>query len=66
MELQEPFFLLLFGISNFSTMGIYYIYLFFFFKEKRDGVTLRVEKDFHTQIISTQIKGSVQTSSLSN
>lgn len=65
--LQELFFLVL-VISHFSTMGMYYIYRFSKKKkeEKTDGVTVRLEKDFHTQITPTWIKGSVQTSSLSN
>lgn len=52
---QELTFLLL--SSNFSTVGTCYVYCFF--KKEKDGVILRIKKDFHTQIIPIQVKGFV-------
>lgn len=62
---QELFFLVLICIFEFLNNG-HTLYLSLKKKVERDGVILRVEKDFHTQIIPTWIKGFVQTSSLSN
>lgn len=47
-------------------MGMCYSYLFLKRKEEGEEAILRVEQDFHTQIIPTQIKGFVQPPPPSN